>query len=107
MQGWWLSWYNGAPLTEFELHSPWWVSGYDSEANEILVAAVRAETEHAAKEQILRAYDHYAPGSLRWRFCEPLERETPFSDRFPQSAEWMVWDEQGTCQCVAQHGGPR
>lgn len=104
MQGWRVSWYNGTPLTEFELHAPWWVTGYDAEGNETLVAAVRAKDEHAAKEQILRAYDHYAPGSLRWRFCEPLDGE-PFNSRFPKN-EWMAWDEQGTCMC-AQHGGPR
>jgi hypothetical protein len=103
--GWWVGWYNDLDIETFELHSPWWVSGEDMDGNETMVAAVRAEDETAARQQILDAYDN-PPRSARWRFCEPIpEGKSPFSDRFQQN-EWMAWDEQGTCMCP-KHGGPR
>lgn len=103
MSGWWLSWYSDIPLAEFELHSPWWVSGYDGAGVETVVAAVRAEDEEAAMEAVRTAYDFLPEHpSIRWRFVEPLTRETPFTERFPQG-EWMAWDAEGTCRCVAKH----
>lgn len=105
MSAWWISWYNDLDIETFELHSPWWVSGEDMQGRETIVAAVRAESQEAAEEQILAAYDE-PPVGVRWRFCEEMTRETPFTDRFPQSAPWMAWDEQGTCMCE-KHGGPR
>lgn len=110
--GWWVGWYSDVPLNEFELHSPWWISGYDADNNETMVAAVRAESEEAARAQVLAAYDN-PPEGMRWRFCEeiPSDRQ-PFSekwsDRWPRNHNvWMAWDEQGTCMCVEKHGGPR
>jgi hypothetical protein len=87
----WISWYHTEDLGPFELHSPWWVSGYrgDDDAATIC-AAVHADSEHAAKNIIDRAYDS-PPGQLEFRFCEARgPRWVPFSERFPK-AEWMVW----------------
>jgi len=90
----WLSWYSPEPMSAFELHSPWWVSGYtDNET--IVVAAVRAESEEAAWASVRNAYDY--PPEMRERFIEPLTG-SPFSGRFPQ-ANWMRWDNKGTCGC--------
>lgn len=95
LRDYWLSWYADAPLSEFELHSPWWISGYAGDSN-VMVAAVRAESEEAAFEQVKAAYDN-GPGRFSERFCEPLT-VSPFSGRFPQSS-WMAWDAERTCGC--------
>lgn len=105
--GWWISWYSPHDLASFELHSPWWVSGYGFEENEdgdlvevpTIVAAVRAENEDAAWDLIYSAYDD-RPGDIEQRFCEPLDAPA-FTDRFPK-ADWMAWGSDGrTCQCGA------
>ena len=41
---WWISWYSDTAMSAFELHSPWWVSGYDADGNETVVAAVLGGT---------------------------------------------------------------
>ncbi len=86
---WWLSWY--APAGEgWALWFPWWVSGYDPEDRDIIVAAVIADSEDEAKQVIYDAYDK-TPDSLEWRFVNELEEgRSAFSDRF-RRAEWMVW----------------
>jgi len=97
MSAWWVSWYSTAPLSTFELHSPWWVSGYRcSDDAETVCAAVRADTEDDAKAFICGAYDD-KPEAVEWRFCEPLDG-SPFSGSFPQ-AQWMAWDDERTCAC--------
>lgn len=101
---WWISWYSDTDMRAFELHSPWWVSGCDADGNETVVAAVVAESENAAKEKILRAYDEGPErpehiGAMRWRIVDRLSvGQSPFSDRFPQ-AKWMRWDPPITCAC--------
>lgn len=95
----WLSWYSDIPLSEFELHSPWWVSGYDADDRTILVAAVRAKDEREAWLQVKGSYDD-PPPSLDERFCEELDR-SPFCGRFPKSA-WMEWSPIATCACGCQ-----
>jgi hypothetical protein len=99
MKAWWISWYNPFPRDEFELHSPWWVSGYRmSDDAETMVAAVRAPSEEEAMTVVAMAYDDKpAPTAIEWRFVRELN-VSPFSDRFPQ-AEWMAWDDQRTCGC--------
>lgn len=99
----WLSWYSPTPTSEFELHSPWWVSGYDTDDRYILVAAVRATNEEAAFAAVRAAYDN-RHGPIEERFIKPLGPDGPFSDRFPR-AGWMAWDEQRTCGCPA-HSNP-
>lgn len=96
-QDFWLSWYSPANMAEFELHSPWWVSGYDSDDRNIVVAAVRAVDEAAAFAQVRAAYDN-GVGPIEERFIETMTHETPFGGRFPQ-AGWMAWDAERTCGC--------
>lgn len=107
MRNFWISWYQPVTddSTEFELHSPWWVSGYapmpgttrqdieDETAQwlDMYCAAVQAESEDAAKEMIFACYD-VRPPDLAFRFCEPRDVTwTPFCGRFPK-ADWMVWN---------------
>lgn len=100
-RGWWIGWYNTVDLATFELHSPWWISGYRDD-DETMVAAVWAADEDEAFEIVRAAYDE-DPGPLERRLAGELEPDdSPFSDRFPQSA-WMAWDGKGkTCGC-SQH----
>lgn len=99
----WLSWYSPAALGQWELHSPWWVSGERMDGTQIIVAAVRAEDEEAAWDAVRLAYDE-PPESIEPRFIEPMdEGESPFSGRFPQYG-WMAWEPGGrTCRCEARH----
>jgi hypothetical protein len=93
----WISWYhNFEKHGEFELHSPWWVSGGDLDGNDTIVAAVEVdvvredEGPEAARIVIHQCYDN-PPFSLQWRFCEPRDADwAPFCDRFPK-ANWMQW----------------
>ena len=91
MKSFWVSWYHTADLGEFELSSPWWVSGergYDQART--IVAAVRADHPEGARDQILTAYD-VRPDDVEWRFCdERPDGWAPFTDRFPR-ADWMQW----------------
>lgn len=94
----WLSWWHNVSLGEFELHSPWWISGY-SALGDSICAAIIAQDENEAKEIIYKAYDK-RPESLAegytlltWRFCESKPNDwEPFGDRFPLQ-KWMVWSE--------------
>ncbi len=98
MTNYWISWYQ-TPV-EFELHSPWWISGYryvlddtaeDGEREQATIcAAVHAMDEDAAKKVIVDSHDT-VPGAIEWRFCEERPDDwTPFCDRF-QRVKWMVW----------------
>ena len=85
---WWVSWYsNGA----FEYHGPWWVSGQRLSDNaHTICAAVRADTEDAARKVITDAHDDPTT-TLEWRFVEERPDDwNPFSDRFPR-ADWVQW----------------
>jgi hypothetical protein len=90
---WRLSWYWVPGMGDFELHSPWWVSGTRmSDDAETVVACVIASSEDSAKELIFRAYDT-RPSDIEWRFCgEMTDDQSPFSGRFPQ-AKWMQWPQ--------------
>lgn len=92
MQGFWISWWSD-PAVSFELHSPWWRSGWRTNADDTeqssICAAVMAEDEDDAKRIITEAHD--APVDLEWRFAEAKpEGWTPYNDRFRQ-ATWMRW----------------
>lgn len=92
MNNYWISWYSSKALGPFELHSPWWISGYvcDSENTPTICAAVRAPDEHGARELVMKSYDK-RPEKLDWRFCESRDPNwCPYGDRFPR-AEWMKW----------------
>ncbi len=100
-RAWWISWYHDPRDGEFELHSPWWISGFtmDKPSRDIIVAAVQAPDEDAAWDVVKYAYDR-TPTRLEERFIEELEdRERAPSARQPwtdetgrfQHSEWMVW----------------
>lgn len=93
MKSYWLSWYCPLELRGmFELHWPWWVSGVRlGDEAETVCAAVRAESEKAAKRIIIDAHDEPRPDDLEWRFIEERPADwSPFNDRF-QKADWMKW----------------
>jgi hypothetical protein len=87
----WLSWY--VKDEAFELHSPWWVSGYRCEEDgdtPTVCAAVRATSEDGAKAKIVAAHDDKSV-QIEWRFCSDKGPDyNPFNDRF-ERADWMVW----------------
>ena len=86
----WLSWYDKNKYSEFELHSPWWISGSDDGA-QIICAAVKAENEEAAMELIYAAYDK-RPKNIYFRFIlQQLDNWIPFCGRFPKE-RWMKWN---------------
>ncbi len=98
MNNYWLSWYATRATGAWELHWPWWISGYrikwddagDDVQEPTVCAAVRADSEDAAKEIVLTAHDK-RPVNIEWRFCEQQPQGwSPFSERFPR-ADWMQW----------------
>lgn len=91
MKNWWISWECPNDLMgKFELHSPWWVSGYNDEM-ETICAAVQAPDEEGAKRLIIMAHDEPRPRDLVWRFVSERPSDwLPFSGRFPR-ADWMKW----------------
>lgn len=88
---WWVGW--EAADMAFEIHTPWWISGYacyDDENLPTICAAVAAETEEDAKAYIIASHDT-PPDDLQWRFCEERRKDwQPFSSRFPRG-DWMKW----------------
>jgi hypothetical protein len=103
MNAYWISWYHHPDDGEFELHTPWWISGTTMEETmrPTIVAAVQAPSEEAAWEVIHQSYDT-PPTRIETRFCNQLEdREqqpsarqpwTPEDGRFPR-ADWMQWPD--------------
>jgi len=92
--GWWISWYHHPDDGPFELHTPWWVSGFTIEEpqRETIVAAVMAEDEEDAWKVVRASYDT-SPTRLEQRFCDALGDREPWSaegGRFPR-ADWMQW----------------
>jgi hypothetical protein len=92
----WLSWEHREEYGEFELHSPWWVSGIacyaDGAEVETVCAAIRANSGAAAKDAVLSCYD-VTPDreTVVFRFVEERpEGWNPFSGRFPAD-DWMRW----------------
>jgi hypothetical protein len=100
-RAWWISWYHDRGFGPFELHSPWWISGFTMDDRETIVGAVQAETEKDAWEKVYASYDA-RPASIEERFIEELDdREQQPSARAPwgtvengrfQHADWMVWE---------------
>jgi len=88
----WVSWYHDPDGPEFELWSPWWISGWRpvddfEKVHSTVCAAIKAENEDAAKAKVLSSYDE--PVEIEWRFVEGRPDEwSPFSARFPK-AKWM------------------
>lgn len=89
----WVSWWTGTSEGEFELDTPWWVSGYRGSGEnsmDSVCAAIKADTENEAREIIYNSYDK-RPAHLDFRFINQKGKEwSPFCDRFPKSS-WMEW----------------
>jgi len=87
----WISWWATPEMGQWELHSPWWISGERMDDDAVSVcAAVRAPDVDGAKEAILASYDR-RPGDVDWRFVAPQDADwSPFNSRF-QKADWMKW----------------
>lgn len=87
----WMSWWHHDRYGAFELHSPWWSSGFRGDDATSICAAVLAEDEEAAREVVLASYDK-RPDDVEWRFTEerPLDW-SPFTSRF-RKADWMKWE---------------
>ena len=100
LPAWWVSWYSPGKYGGFELHWPWWRTGWMYDENDeevtIFVAAIRAESEDAAYELIAQAYDE--PPTFTdedKRFCNSLEGKDKMpweheGTRFP-FGDWMTW----------------
>lgn len=93
MRPFWISWQSSE---NFELHHPWWVSGYAANKTTghydvmIVCAAVLAENKEGAKKAVLDAFGS-PPKDIEWRFViEQNQGWSPFCDRFPR-ADWMKW----------------
>lgn len=94
---WWVSWWHdNARYGAFELHSPWWTSGY-GDGRVSICAAIIAEDEDAVLEIVYDAYD-LRPSNIEFRFID--ERPDDWAPwRIPkgtsrfQKAEWMVWPD--------------
>ena len=102
MKNYWVSFWVGPQHGGFELHSPWWISGYrfvdgkmpDDDEDEVtessVCAGIKAESEEAAQEIVYASFDT-RPASLDFRFVEERPDDwSPFSGRFPK-ADWMTW----------------
>jgi hypothetical protein len=99
VNAYWLSWYHHPDDGEFELHTPWWVSGFtmSEPQRDTIVAAVQAANEETAWAKVRAAYDT-PPTRLEERFCDELEgtyAQEPWTERFPH-ADWMQWSTEGT-----------
>lgn len=90
----WVSWWRD-PSVGFELHSPWWVTGYryvglPAIEQASICAAIMAEDDIDARCRVALAHDR-EPQNLDFRFSASKAAEwSPFCDRFPR-ASWMVW----------------
>lgn len=88
MKNFWLSWWWLDADGAFELHWPWWISGWRESDEASVCAAVRAESEDAARELVLASYDK-RPGNVEFRFVEERPDDwTPYNSRFKQG-DWM------------------
>lgn len=97
---WWISWYSPGDLGGFELHWPWWRSGWSIEADgsekTVFVAAVRAGSEDEAFDLIESTYDTPPAEGVERRFCEPIDEdeEKPWEREGTRFSlmDWMVWE---------------
>lgn len=85
----WLSWWHDfETMGEFELHTPWWVSGEDMQGRKSIVAAIPTDNPETAAKLVMASFDK-KPKSLDFRF-NSVKRGSPFCDRF-MPAKWMRW----------------
>lgn len=107
MKSFWISWHHTEAMGEFEIHSPWWRSGYrGSDGAASICAALRASDEAGAHELIYASYDE-RPSEIEFRFCEERpDTESPFTDRFAK-ADWMPNWDQAVASGEATKVGPQ
>ncbi len=95
MKKYWTSWYHSERFGLFELHFPWWISGYDYDGNldnPIVCAAIVANDEQDAREIIESSYRDDV--QLTFRFIhEKPDNWSPFCERFPQTV-LMQWPDE-------------
>lgn len=91
MKRYWVSWYfDCAADGPFELHSPWWITGWDGRGRATVCAAIIADSEDDARRAVREGYDS-PPDDLEWRFVDQRDSDwSPFGDRFKR-ADWMQW----------------
>lgn len=88
MKRFWISWWQQAD-TSFELHSPWWRTGYDDDENYSVCAAVLAADAAHVLDIVKTGQDDFE--NVKLRFIEERPSDwSPFSSRFPRR-DWMVW----------------
>lgn len=86
MRIYWLSWEFGNESGGYELHWPWWVSGY-GDGYKTICAAIFARDAEAAKEVVYDCYDD-RPDHIVFRFIEERPDDfVPYCDRF----KWQSW----------------
>lgn len=88
MAEFWCRWVSTCPITTFEYHGPWWISGH-AECGPTICAAIVAECEEEAETFFQQSYD-VPPDGLYSFTCEELRSSDPFSSRFKRR-DWMVW----------------
>ena len=90
MRRYWVSWWAKVEHGPFEIHSPWWFTGFNEDEDHSVCAAIQAKDEDDAMEKVFASYD-IRPEHLDFRFVEERPADwTPFSDRFPRR-DWMQW----------------
>ena len=54
----WISWYHTKEMSEFELHSPWWISGTRLHDDaQTICSAIKAPDQETAIEEVKSSYD--------------------------------------------------
>ena len=94
MKKYWISWASITSINKFEMHFPWWVSGFDGEGNVYICAAIIAANHNDAWNFVIGSYNTNKAFFIERRFCiEKSDSWSPFNDRF-QRAAWMLWPEE-------------
>lgn len=92
MKKFWISWYHSSVYGAFELNSPWWTRESRG-LQDIICAAVKANSEAEAKELVRDSYvKQLDAATFEWLFCEEKPADwLPFGGWF-HKADWMIWD---------------
>jgi len=87
MRRFWVSWY--ASSLDFEVHTPWWVSGYRDDTPVVCAAVIANDADDA--QSVIRACHDDPQAEIEWRFVEERPDDwSPFNSRFKR-ADWMRW----------------
>lgn len=107
MKTFWVSWWHTDAYSAFEIHAPWWESGFrGADSASSLCAAIRAPSEAEAQALVIQSYDT-APVDLEFRFVEERPDDwSPYTDRF-RKADWMPEIEVIVASGEATRVGPQ